>query len=291
MASGVSSFARSTSGSRVFNIADRAAERRGEFALLMMALPGRGRETAGVLLLDSDADALHIKLRRDWREIADEEDTEVFEILENDLELKAREMGGLALLDWLETNASQTIRLEERQALAVRDFPATLNRLYREHVRTTVRPFRTHLPLYPLQVAAGMFLSNSAEAGDVMQERTEPEAWIEMPEGQKLDGDMFVAHIRGHSMEPRIPDGSLCIFRRKVAGSREGRLVLVRNSELADENQYTVKRYQSEKIIFEDGFRHMRIRLESLNPDYPSWDLDPDETKYEIVAEFVGVIE
>jgi phage repressor protein C with HTH and peptisase S24 domain len=34
-----------------------------------------------------------------------------------------------------------------------------------------------------------------------------------------------------------------------------------------------------------------RIRLESLNPDYPSWDLDPDEDKYQIVAEFVCVLE
>lgn len=290
MISGASSFARSTTQSRVFNIAGYA-ERRAEFALLTVALPGRVRETGGVLLLDGDANGLHIKLRRDWHEIAGEEDAEVLEVLESDLESKAREMGGVALLDWLEANASQTVRLEERQAIAVRDFSATLNRLYREHVRTSVRPFRTHLPLYPLQVAAGTFLSNSAEAGEVMFEQTEPEAWIETPEGQRLNDDMFVAHIRGHSMEPRIPDGSLCIFRRKVVGSREGRLVLVRNSELADETQYTVKRYRSQKITSEEGFRHTRIRLESLNPDYPSWDLDPDEARYEIIAEFVALVE
>ena len=35
-------------------------------------------------------------------------------------------------------------------------------------------------------------------------------------------------------MEPQIPDGSFCVFRRNVVGSRNGRLVLVRNSELAD---------------------------------------------------------
>ena len=290
MISGLSNSARAAGKNRVFNIADYA-ERRGEFALLVVTLPGRSRETSGVLLLDGDTDTLHSKLRRDWQEIADEEDVEVLELLQNDLEMKAREMGGLALLDWLEENASQTIRLEQRQPVGVRDFPSTLNRLYREHVQTSVRPFRTHLPLYPLQVAAGTFLSNSAEAGEVMYEQTEPEAWIETPEGQTLYSDMFVAHIRGRSMEPRIPDGSLCIFRRKVVGSREGRLVLVRNSELADETQYTVKRYRSEKVLSEDGFRHTRIRLESLNPGYPSWDLDPDEAKYEIIAEFVGVIE
>ena len=92
-------------------------------------------------------------------------------------------------------------------------------------------------------------------------------------------------------MEPKIPDGSLCVFRRGVVGSRNGRLVLVRNSELADENRYTVKRYRSEKAYSEEGFQHTRIRLESLNPEYPSWDLDPEETKYQIVAEFVSVLD
>lgn len=92
-------------------------------------------------------------------------------------------------------------------------------------------------------------------------------------------------------MEPRIPDGSLCVFRRGVVGSRNGRLVLVRNSELADENQYTVKRYRSEKVISEEGFQHTRIRLESLNPAYPSWNLDEDPDKYQVIAEFVRVLE
>jgi hypothetical protein len=30
--------------------------------------------------------------------------------------------------------------------------------------------------------------------------------------------------------------------------------------------------------------------LESLNPAYPSWDLDQDEDKYEVLAEFVRVL-
>ena len=102
---------------------------------------------------------------------------------------------------------------------------------------------------------------------------------------------MFVAEIRGRSMEPKIPNGSLCVFRRNVVGSRQNRLVLVRNSELADDNQYTVKRYRSEKQVTEDGFVQTRIRLESLNPAYPSWDLDEEEGKYQIVAEFVRVLE
>ena len=102
---------------------------------------------------------------------------------------------------------------------------------------------------------------------------------------------MFVAQIAGHSMEPLIPDGSLCVFRRGVTGSREGRLVLVENLESGGNDRYTVKRYQSEKIQHGEEWRHARIRLESLNPDYPSWDLDPDEEKYRILAEFVRVLE
>ena len=48
-------------------------------------------------------------------------------------------------------------------------------------------------------------------------------------------------------MEPRIPDGSLCVFRHGVTGSRQGRLVLVENLETAGNNRYTVKRYESTK--------------------------------------------
>jgi hypothetical protein len=28
-----------------------------------------------------------------------------------------------------------------------------------------------------------------------------------------------------------------------------------------------------------------------LNPDYPSWDLDTEEEKYQVIAEFVRVLE
>jgi hypothetical protein len=55
-----------------------------------------------------------------------------------------------------------------------------------------------------------------------------------------------------------------------------------------------VKRYRSAKTATadpDDAWRHSRIRLESLNPEYPSWDLDPEETKYRILAEFVRVLD
>ena len=54
---------------------------------------------------------------------------------------------------------------------------------------------------------------------------------------------------------------------------------------------FKVKRYKSEKAVTEEGFLQTRGRLESLNPAYPSWDLDQDKEKYQIVAEFVRVLE
>jgi phage repressor protein C with HTH and peptisase S24 domain len=259
------------------------APKQGSYSLIECELPGRGVETLGVLLLDPAGDRLHVRLRRDWEQIASEEDAEVLAELEDDLLAQAREMGGAAVLEFLEEHLSASIRITEREAVTVRDFEKSLDDLYREHVSATVLRFRTHLPRYSLVVAAGRFLTNP--------EDIEAEEWVEAPRDLALDEDMFVARIRGKSMEPKIPDGSLCVFRRGVTGSRNGRLVLVRNSELADDNQYTVKRYRSEKRITEEGFQHTRIRLESLNPAYPSWDLDENEEKYQVIAEFVRVLE
>lgn len=251
--------------------------------LLEAALPGRGAEPIGVLLHDAAGDALHLKLRRDWDAIADEEDAEVLSALADDLDRKAREMGASALLAQLEDSLSNTIRLSERREVMAADPERAVARLYRQNVPATVLPFRTHLPRYTLRVAAGKFLDND-EVGE--------EGWEETPPGLRLTRDLFVARIVGHSMEPQIPDGSLVVFRAGVQGSRQGRLMLVEDLAGGGMNRYTVKRYRSEKSADEGGqWRHTRIRLESLNADYPSWDLDPEEEKYRIIAEFERVLE
>ena len=246
-------------------------------------LPGRGGEPIGVLLHEPETDTLYLRLRRDWDEIADEEDAEVLRALADDLDRKAREMGASALLRQLEDTLSNAIRLSDRREVLAANPERALARLYRENVPSTVLPFRTHLPRYTLRVAAGKFLDND-EVGE--------EGWEEVPSDVRLSPDLFVAEIVGHSMEPLIPDGSLAIFRAGVTGSRQGRLVLVEDPGAGGTNRYTVKRYRSEKVAGADGeWRHTRIHLESLNPEYPSWDLDPAEEKYRIVAEFERVLE
>ena len=256
---------------------------RGNYALVMADLPGRGAETIGVLLEDSEADALYVKFRRDWDEIAAPEDAEVLQALAGDLAAQAGERGAGALLADLEDSASNAVRVSDREAVGVDDFRRTLNRLYGRHVQPTVLQFRTHLPLYTLRVAAGKFLEN---------EEVREEGWLETPEDLRLSADLFVARIEGHSMAPLIPDGSLCVFRAGVRGSRIGRLVLVEDLDTTGTNRYAVKRYSSEKAPGDDGeWRHTRIHLESLNPGYPSWHLEKDQERFRVIAEFERVLE
>jgi phage repressor protein C with HTH and peptisase S24 domain len=176
------------------------------------------------------------------------------------------------------------VRITDRREVVVEDFPRSLARLYRELVHSTVRPYVTHVPRYSLAVAAGKFLENQ-EVGE--------EGWEEAPADLKLTPTMFAATIVGRSMEPHIPDGSLCVFRTGVTGSRQGRLVLVEALGRGSNDRYTVKRYQSRKSQLADGtWTHEQIRLEPLNPEFEAWDLDPGEDdRYRVIAEFVRVLD
>jgi SOS-response transcriptional repressor LexA len=259
--------------------------RKGEFLLLEVALPGRGIEPAGVLLHDPVDNRLQPRLRRDWDQIAEPEDEEVLSLIERDLEDKIAEMGGQAVLAYVEDSLSHTLRVSEREAVWIAGgFQATLNRLYRQHVPSKVQPFLTHLPVYSCRAAAGRW-------GD--QQEVEAEGWMEAPKELQLKPDMFVARVVGRSMEPVIPDGSLCVFRAGVTGSREGRRVLVENLSESESGgqRYTVKRYTSRKLRHEDGtWQHGMIRLEPLNPDYEAWEIH-EGSGARVLAEFIQVLE
>ncbi|MGD0301245.1 MAG: S24 family peptidase [Bryobacteraceae bacterium] len=253
--------------------------RLGKYSILQTELPGHGLVNLGVLLQDPQADSLRLRLRRDLESFVEEDELDFFEALADDLSRKADELGSEKLFAYFEDTLSGTLRITDRETVLVEDFDRAVDRLYRKHVESKVLEFRTHLPRYSLRAAAGRFLDNE-EIGE--------QGWIEAPVGmQHLEPGMFVAEIVGDSMQPLIPNGSLCVFRAGVVGSRSGRLVLAEDREA---NAYAVKRYKSEKTKGEE-WRHQRIRLESLNPGYPSWDLDADEEKYRIIAEFVRVLD
>jgi phage repressor protein C with HTH and peptisase S24 domain len=260
-----------------------AGSRIGKYSIVQAETPEQGLVSVGVLLEDPESDSLSLRFRRDLASLVDdEEDREVLEALGEDLAAKARELGAGKLFEYLESNLGGAIRVTDRAEVPVEDFPRALNRLYLKNVQSNVLEFQTHLPRYSLRAAAGKFLENREISED---------GWVEAPEDLRLSTDMFAAPIVGNSMEPRIPDGSLCVFRQGVAGSRQGRLVLVENRATGGNDQYTVKLYRSEKRESDGEWRHERIRLESLNPEYPSWDLDTDEEKYRIVAEFIRVLD
>ncbi len=53
--------------------------RKAQYLVLELALPGRPKANAGVILLDPASDMLHIKLRREWGRFAEPDDAEVLE--------------------------------------------------------------------------------------------------------------------------------------------------------------------------------------------------------------------
>jgi phage repressor protein C with HTH and peptisase S24 domain len=192
-------------------------------------------------------------------------------------------MGAEAFLCSLEDSLSNVLRVSPRQSVAVDGFSRVLDRLFDEHVeKLAVQPFRTHLPLYSLRAAAGRL-------GEEMESAEED--WVRAPEGMRLGPELFVAHVVGRSMEPRIPDGSLNVFRFHPVGSRQNKILLIQRFGVTDETaRYTIKKYTSKKVYSgEDQWQHEQIRLEPLNPEFEAWDADPQD--FAVVAEWLRVIE
>jgi SOS-response transcriptional repressor LexA len=153
--------------------------------------------------------------------------------------------------------------------------------------------FKTCLPLIPLRVAAGAF-SESQDAGAARL--WDAGEWVELATTRRLEEGMFVAQVRGKSMEPKIPDNAYCLFRKPSAGSREGRLLVVQHRSINDPlygGSFTLKKYHSEKVFDpETGeWQHTLVVLQPLNSDYPAIEIAAnDEEEFGVVAEFVEVL-
>jgi phage repressor protein C with HTH and peptisase S24 domain len=258
-------------------------QHQGEYLLVELALPGGPPRNIGVLLRDSETGLVDAKIRDHWEEIEDPEEAEWLRALDQDFKAKIHEMGGDGFLRHLEDSLSNALRLSERATVTVDHFERTLARLYEEHVEAEkAQPFVTHLPLYSLRAAATKF----GEDREV-----EAEGWVKTPPRLRLTPDMFVAHVVGRSMEPRIPDGSLCVFRTGVVGSRQGKLVLVERYGTTETSaRYTIKKYTSKKVQSSDTeWEHAAVRLEPLNPEFEGFELKEGEAR--VIAEFIQVLE
>ncbi len=148
------------------------------------------------------------------------------------------------------------------------------------------RPGVNCVPLYSLRAAAGGFSAVQEPA---------PDSWV-VPHGRwRSAPGLFVAQVAGESMNRRIPNGAYCLFRHPVAGSRQGRVLLVQHHDIADPElggTYTVKVWESDKTVDEDGWRHREIRLmpDSDDASFPPIVIRSADDSLQVIAEMLEVL-
>ncbi|WP_047515580.1 DNA/RNA helicase domain-containing protein [Methylophilus sp. Q8] len=148
------------------------------------------------------------------------------------------------------------------------------------------KPYKTHVPIYDLQAAAGGFSDFQ-----VMEDCQ----WVELPSHINASEGMFVMRVVGESMNRRIPNGSWCLFKASPGGTRNGKVVLVQHREIEDPDhggEYTVKVYSSEKTLAEQVLINSRI---VLKPDTTAFGYKPiifsdSSESLVVIGEFLLVI-
>ena len=191
------------------------SQQRAVWSLLEVVLPGQSGIPYGIILAPDTGAVPAIRMRNlscleSLPESLDDGQIDILEFLPDDFAAKGQELGGLALLASLEDSLSHFLRISDRTSIVFSgSAQAAADRLFDEHVDSRIRPFVSHLPFYSLRAAATKF-------GELME--CEQEGWVRVPEKLRMSEGMFVAQVVGQSMEPRIPDGSLCVFRAPVVG-------------------------------------------------------------------------
>ena len=109
--------------------------------------------------------------------------------------------------------------------------------------------------------------------------------------GGPFPKDRFLVRAEGDSMEPKIPNGSLCLFRKDPGGSRNGKIVLCRIEGFAgDAPLAVIKRYQSKRVISPDSIGEAeKIVLSSLNPTHKPIEITEGD-EFSILGIFERVI-
>lgn len=169
-------------------------------------------------------------------------------------------------------------------------FVYACNKELRDYLKQHIQTYQQKLPFRILQfekvkpyVNAIPLVDISAAAGNFSDLQTHSELiWIEPPFNIAVKKGYFVCKVVGESMNKIIPNGSYCLFKQDEGGSRNGKIVLVESTDIRDSDfgsGYTVKEYQSNKIVIEDNWRHDSIVLKpfSTNVDYSDIILTEDE--------------
>lgn len=177
--------------------------------------------------------------------------------------------------DWADTEISETV---VKKPLFVGEVLAKID----EGLK-----YKEYLPVYSLAAACGKF----GEGTDAR-----PEGWVKVNLGREFDENWFVSQVFGHSMEPRIPDKSWCVFRKYQGGTRQNLIVLAQHRGISDPDTggaYSVKKYTSKKKEESiESWQHVGIILEPLNKDYPPIVISEDTAEdFKIIAEFIAVLQ
>lgn len=156
---------------------------------------------------------------------------------------------------------------------------------------TPSQKFKSCVPLTSLRAAAGYWSEEQTSLDGLESIANE---WVEYETATRFEPGMFIARVVGDSMEPLIPSNSYCLFREPKGGSRQGKRLLVWHAGVTDPDtggQFTVKVYDSEKQVTEEGWTHTRITLKPLNTVYEPIELNPtEEGDVRVLAEFVEVV-
>ncbi len=77
----------------------------------------------------------------------------------------------------------------------------------------------------------------------------------------------------------------MCVFEWYHAGSRNGEIVLTQCCDYDSEygGKYTIKKYNSEKAVTDEGWQHTKVELMPLNKDYDVIELD-DSFEYKTIG-------
>lgn len=165
-----------------------------------------------------------------------------------------------------------------------------------EEVSEKILPFledfpekpKSCVPYYNIKVAAGLFGKESSN-------QQQPSGWVKIEKHRGLS-EYFATHVIGNSMEPNIPGGSLCLFRRYQGGSRQNKIFLISARGQLDpdtQESFVVKKYKRITSVQDTESREqVVIHLLSENKAYsPIILMASSEDQIEIIAEFVEVIE
>lgn len=148
-------------------------------------------------------------------------------------------------------------------------------------------PFKNCIPLYDIKAAAGEF--SDLKIGEEIE-------WIQLTKPFKYSEDYFVCKVIGESMNKVIPNNSWCLFKKDSGGTRNGKIVLVYQRSIQDSDfgkGYTVKLYESKKIVREGVWRHDSIILkpQSDNADFENLILNGNELiDLKVVGVFVDIL-